>query len=96
MPVRGANYRRIEADNYPTPSYVTRDLLNLIGDELTDSLCDPCIGEGAMLKEFRRFGKRALGKKMNFLTDPFPQSWRGQTFSPTRPMRNTRQTAKRS
>jgi hypothetical protein len=77
MTKRGANYRRIEADHYATPNYVTRDILDLIGNELASSLCDPAIGDGRMLKEFRRYGKYALGKKMDFINDPFPALWHG-------------------
>lgn len=81
MPVRGAAYERPEHEFVPTPEAPIRALLNTV--QFAKVLCDPCCGDGAMLRMFDAYGGRGFGCDIrpdacegsitcDFIRDPFP------------------------
>ncbi len=81
MTSRGADYRRIAQDDYPTPPNVTKDLLRFMHKDLGMHLCDPCPGRGhAMEKVFKPVGYRPVRGPKDFLTGQFSKTALGTEF----------------
>jgi hypothetical protein len=73
MTRRGADYQRKAGDDYPTPAYVTEDLLRWLHNELNIYLCDPCPGpKQAMIKVFKQRGYCVVYGPKDFITGEFP------------------------
>jgi hypothetical protein len=85
MVVRGAEYDRQDRDFYRTPP---EPIHALIGQrQFSSRVCDPCCGNGSVLRALRQKGFEAYGcdihpigvpeaKTCDFIRDPFP--WQGQ------------------
>ena len=79
MVQRGSSeYPRLERDHYATPRAPVASLLNVV--KFNRRLCDPCCGNGCMMKVFEEFGYKSCGfdimpwnalPKGDFLNDPF-------------------------
>ncbi|RZN30485.1 class I SAM-dependent methyltransferase [Bradyrhizobium sp. Leo121] len=81
MVQRGANHLRQDREFYRTPPKPTYTVMNMV--QFGPRLCDPCCGDGAMLRVFCERGHEAFGadihpvgvpqaKTCDFLADPFP------------------------
>jgi hypothetical protein len=76
MVVRGAEYKRVPFDDYPTPLYVLRAAIPLFN--LARTVVDPCAGKrGNVIRALRESGRRAIGydvrrNKFDFLSDVPP------------------------
>lgn len=96
MAIRGAEYPRQPRDTYITPREPIASLLTLgplFGTLENKSVCDPCCGNGALMRVLEEWGYHALGfdiepwgpyTKTNFLTEPF-SSFYGQCDIVTNP-----------
>jgi hypothetical protein len=78
MTVRGADYARRPGDDYATPSYVTKDLLDAYPELFHQRvLCDPAPGpRRAMVKIFKKEHCRVyeVPRRFDFITDEFPNA----------------------
>jgi hypothetical protein len=75
MAVRGANYRRVADDLYPTPPEVVEALLKLV--KFGRTVCDPACGPSHnVLRVLRRHGHATIGMDkangFDFTRDEFP------------------------
>jgi len=80
MAIRGAKYKRLKNDDYPTPPEVLVPLMKIF--PLQNRICDPCCGKKKnILKFFKKRGYVVMGSDVvlkshyDFVVDPFPLSW---------------------